>query len=415
MPDDLIGPYRLIARLGRGGMAEVYEAVDTSFADGPRVAVKLLSVAAARDPELLERFRRESRLAAQVRHPHVLPILGHGEIDGRPYIVMRLVEGTDFATEIRRGAVTIERAVSIVEQIAAALDATHEIGLRHRDVKPSNVLLEHDVRNGTDHAYLIDWGIAQPIDTSGAPPVTRIGHVVGTPQYIAPERLTAGSGSDHRADVYSLAVILYECLAGRPPFVDDEQHAILAAHVEDNPPALPTTVPAALRTVVVKGLAKDPDQRYQSAGDFAAAAHAALGTAKGHTFPYTAPDDDYLYFDSYPSDINLSDISIPLRNPARPPEMDPLRSPAGTGPWSGPISLSVGGGIGAIAGLVPFLHGDIEGWSVFVVMALLAVAGALLLWGVSQLFAHSRPHQQNLGPADTTRLDDPERLPSQRP
>jgi hypothetical protein len=187
---------------------------------------------------------------------------------------MQLVEGTDLASEIRKGPLEPRRAVIIVQQVAAALAAAHQEGLRHRDVKPSNILLVPGYERGRDHAWLFDWGIAQLIDITSAP-VTRNGQIVGTPSYIAPERLRGG-GSDHRADVYSLAVVLYECLVGRTPFDRDDVYAILSAHLHTKPPKLPSHLPDGLRAVVAKGLAKSPDERYGSAPAMAEAARAAL-------------------------------------------------------------------------------------------------------------------------------------------
>ncbi|ANZ41836.1 hypothetical protein BBK82_43805 [Lentzea guizhouensis] len=270
------GSYELQQLLGRGGMGEVYLAVNSRT--GRRVALKLLSNdEALRDPELARRFRLECRLAAQIDHPHVLPVYDYST-DDPPYFVMRYINGIDLASVIEQGPLAPERAVTIVEQIGSALDAAHREDLRHRDVKPSNVMLEPGARRGADHAWLFDWGIAQPIDTGGAPPVTRLDQIVGTPGYIAPERLQSGQKADHRADVYSLAVMLYECLAGRRPFVRDNDMGVLTAHVLDEPDPLPDHVPPALKQVVLKGLAKDREQRYQSAGELGAAARAAIDT-----------------------------------------------------------------------------------------------------------------------------------------
>ncbi|GAA2658711.1 serine/threonine protein kinase [Actinosynnema pretiosum] len=257
-------------------MGEVHIAEDTSR-DNRKVAIKLLPTDVLRDPELEERFRRECALAARIDHPNVLPVYDYS-VGARPYIVMRYVEGTDLATEVAKGPLPPERAVSVVEQVAAALDAAHRKALRHRDVKPSNVLLEQGARKGTDHAWLFDWGIAQPIT---APPITRLGQVVGTPHYIAPERLET-SASDHRADVYSLAVVLYECLAGRRPFDGDEVQ-VLMGHLKGEVPQLPADIPPAMQGVVERGLAKHPDDRHQSAGELAAAAREALEHSEVNT------------------------------------------------------------------------------------------------------------------------------------
>lgn len=268
---DSVGPYELAQKIGQGGMGEVWLALDTR--NDREVAIKLLAAQALTDPELQERFRRECRIAAKIWHPHILPVWDYSVV-GRPYIVMPFVEdGTDLATILNNGPIAPERAVNIIRQIASALDAAHRADLRHRDVKPSNIMVRPD--GGDEKALLFDWGIAQPVDASGAPPVTRLDQLVGTPAYIAPERLSDKVTPDHRADVYSLAVVLFECLAGRKPF-DGEDMAVLTAQVLRDPPPLPSHLPAGLQAVVARGLAKNPDERWQSAGEMGAAAQAAL-------------------------------------------------------------------------------------------------------------------------------------------
>ena len=270
---DQVGPYQLAQLIGRGGMGEVWLALDTR--NDREVAIKLLASQALTDPELQERFRRECRIAAKIWHPHILPVWDFS-VQGRPYIVMPFVEdGTDLASIINNGPIEPERAVNIVRQVASALDAAHRADLRHRDVKPSNIMVRPD--GGDETALLFDWGIAQPVDASGAPPVTRLDQLVGTPAYIAPERLSDRVTPDHRADVYSLAVVLFECLTGRKPF-DGEDMAVLTAQVVRDPPPLPGHLPTALGDVVARGLRKDPDERWQSAGELGNAAQRALPT-----------------------------------------------------------------------------------------------------------------------------------------
>lgn len=282
---DQVGPYQLAQLIGRGGMGEVWLALDSR--NDREVAIKLLASQALTDPELQERFRRECRLAAKIWHPHILPVWDFS-VQGRPYIVMPFVEdGTDLASIINKGPIEPERAVNIVRQVASALDAAHRADLRHRDVKPSNIMIRPD--GGDETALLFDWGIAQPVDASGAAPVTRLDQLVGTPAYIAPERLSDKITPDHRADVYSLAVVLFECLAGHKPF-DGEDMAVLTAQVLRDPPPLPGHLPAALRDVVAKGLVKDPDHRWQSAGEMGNAAQQALAYAAPPVRPTpTAP------------------------------------------------------------------------------------------------------------------------------
>ncbi|QUF05924.1 serine/threonine protein kinase [Actinosynnema pretiosum subsp. pretiosum] len=366
----------MIRLLGRGGMGEVHIAEDTSR-DDRKVAIKLIPTDVLRDPDLEERFRRECALAARIDHPNVLPVYDYS-VGARPYIVMRYVEGTDLATEVAHGPLSPQRAVSVVEQVAAALDAAHRKALRHRDVKPSNVLLEQGARRGTDHAWLFDWGIAQPIT---APPITRLGQVVGTPHYIAPERLET-SGSDHRADVYSLAVVLYECLAGRRPFDGDEVQ-VLMGHLKGEVPQLPPHVPPAMQKVVERGLAKHPADRYQSAGELAAAAHEAL------------------------------DEELPAPAPAPAPEPEPAPEPSRPrSPWTTPVVTGVlAGGVSLVA--TPFFL-DPPLWS----HPALAIAVALLTYAVtgnSPPPTPPEPTTKGPNPGDETRDVGSGGFPSPRP
>ena len=255
--DELFGPYRLDELIGRGGMGEVHRAFDTTRRR--RVALKVLSSDRASGAEFRERFRQELEIAAQLREPHVIPIHDHGEIDGRSYVDMRLVDGVDLDTVVARdGALIPERAVRIVAQVAGALDAAHAEGLVHRDVKPSNVLL---TGTGEEFAYLVDFGSAVP--EAGA--------------FTAPE-LFAGAGHDGRTDVYALACVLHKLLTGHRPFEADGFAAIRYAHLNVAPPrpSLHAGVPAGLDAVVARGMAKDPQDRFARAGELAAAALAVL-------------------------------------------------------------------------------------------------------------------------------------------
>jgi serine/threonine protein kinase len=279
--DSTFGPYRIEALLGRGGMGEVYRAHDT---DTDRtVALKVLPPHLAEDTEYQERFRRECRSAARLREPHIVPIHRFGEIDGRLYLDMRLVEGTDLATWLRtHGPMPPVAAVSVISQVAAALDAAHSEGLVHRDVKPSNVLLAGVHGPNVDReifAYLFDFGIARAQEGVGEDPaLTRAGTMPGSLAYIAPERF-AGVEGDPRADVYSLACVLHQALTGRPPFEGD-MATLMNAHLNAPPPRPSTTrpdLPSGLDQVVAQGMAKDPAQRTASAGALAAAARAEIG------------------------------------------------------------------------------------------------------------------------------------------
>lgn len=272
MTEETFGPYRIEQLLGRGGMGEVHRAYDTVH--DRFVALKRLSTGNHSDEEYRARFRREARIVARLREPHVIPIHAYGEIDGRLYLDMRLVEGSDLSDVIREGAVKPARAVRIVEQVASALDAAHADGLVHRDVKPSNILV-----TAGDFVYLVDFGIARSVSPS-ATGLTAAGTVVGTLDYMAPERFEGGP-VDGRADVYALACVLFACLTGRRPFIADGTAAQIWAHLYVAPPktsSLNPAVPAALDDVIAKGMAKKPADRYATAGAFARAAAQAATT-----------------------------------------------------------------------------------------------------------------------------------------
>lgn len=255
------GHYRLLELLGRGGMGEVWRAYDT---DSDRtVALKVLPMHLAEDQSFQDRFRREARTAAALTEPHVVPIHRFGEIDGRLYVDMRLIEGPDLATILNRGPVHPGRAVMIVEQVASALHAAHRAGLVHRDVKPSNVLVGEN-----DFAYLIDFGIARSTTDRG---VTSTGQVVGTFAYMAPERFSSRD-VDARSDVYSLACVLHECLTGRTPFGGNSLEEQLGAHLSAPPPRPSVAgrhIPVTFDGVIARGLAKDVRERYQTSVDLA--------------------------------------------------------------------------------------------------------------------------------------------------
>ena len=262
------GRYRMIELLGRGGMGEVWRAFDTAI--DRVVALKVLPAAFADDQVFQERFRREARAAAGLDEPHVVPIHDFGEIDGRLYVTMRLIDGRDVQTMLAGGPLEPARAVSIIEQIASALQAAHRIGLVHRDVKPSNILVAEE-----DFAYLIDFGIAHATGETG---LTATGNVIGSWAYLAPERLTEGL-TDPRADIYALTCVLHECLTGSQPFPSNSLEQQIAAHVSKPPPrpsVLCDTVPAELDTVIAKGMAKNPDERYSTTREMAQAARAAI-------------------------------------------------------------------------------------------------------------------------------------------
>lgn len=273
------GPYELKSLIGVGGMGEVYRAYDT--VKERMVAVKLLRTEIAADASFQERFRRESRVAARLQEPHVIPVHDFGEIDGVLYIDMRLVEGASVKELLRtNGPLTPVRATAIITQVAAALDAAHADGLVHRDIKPENVLLTPD-----DFAYLVDFGIAH---VGGEASVTMTGVLIGSSAYMAPERFSGGPVGP-AADVYALTCLLYEMLIGRPPYEAGDLRQLMSAHMfspAPRPSIMRRGIPRAFDDVVAKGMAKDAVDRYPSAGELAKAARVAAGSA---TAPASAP------------------------------------------------------------------------------------------------------------------------------
>jgi serine/threonine-protein kinase len=260
--------YRLSRRIAVGGMGEVWEAADTRL-DRP-VAVKVLKPELCGDAEFLHRFRTEARTTASLNHPGIAGVHDYGETAAIPdgpqdtaYLVMELVEGDPLAAIISRlGRLTPEATLDVLEQAGHALQAAHERGYVHRDVKPGNIMV-----GPTGVVKLTDFGIAKAAD---AAPVTRSGMVMGTAHYIAPEQALGGE-AEPASDVYSLAVVGYECLIGHRPFLSDNAVTVAMKHIRELPPPLPPDVPPQVRALIEATLVKDPRQRYRSGGEFAAA------------------------------------------------------------------------------------------------------------------------------------------------
>jgi YVTN family beta-propeller protein len=267
-----VGGYRIDQLIGRGGMGEVYRARDERL--GRNVALKILPSRLAEDDAFRERLVRESRLAASLDHPNVVPVYDAGEEDGHLYLAMRFVDGTDLKALLRReGALSPERAIAITAQIADALDAAHARGLVHRDVKPSNVLL--DQQGGREHAYLADFGLTQSV-SDGRPTE---GHLIGTVDYVAPEQVR-GEDVDGRADVYALGCLLFETLTGTLPFSGASDIAVIYAHLEQEPPSASERAPglsSAVDDVLARAMAKDRDGRQASCRELVDETRAALG------------------------------------------------------------------------------------------------------------------------------------------
>lgn len=262
------GKYRLLELLGRGGMGEVWRAYDAGT--DRQVALKILPAEISNNEVFQQRFRREAHSAARLNSPHLIPIHTYGEFHGQLFVDMRLIEGRDLEWVLARGPLPPARAVRIVDQVAKALHAAHREGLLHRDVKPSNILLEAD-----DFAYLIDFGIAR---AAGELALTATGDVVGTCHYMAPERFSPAQ-VDARSDIYSLACVLYECLTARYPFPGDTIAQQFEGHLRTPPPRPSSTnpgLPSGLDSVIARGMAKQPGDRYTTATDLARAAQQAL-------------------------------------------------------------------------------------------------------------------------------------------
>jgi serine/threonine-protein kinase len=258
-----IASYTLLEPIGHGGMAVVYRARQDSL--DRTVAVKILSENLAASTEFLERFRREARTAANLRHPNVITVFDFGQDErGVPYLVLEFIEGPTLA-DLMDAGLDDHRVADLLDQVAAGLDYAHGRGVIHRDVKPGNVLITEDGR-----AVLADFGLAWLLEGAH---LTLTGGVIGTPEYMAPEQAT-GDGIDHRADVYALGVMLYEMLAGDRPFAADTPIGVLLKHLQDPAPSIleaRTDLPFAVGEVVARALAKEPSERYSSAGELAQA------------------------------------------------------------------------------------------------------------------------------------------------
>ncbi|MFP5069343.1 protein kinase domain-containing protein [Pseudonocardia nantongensis] len=269
--------YRLDRRIAVGGMGEVWEAEDTRL--GRNVAVKVLKADLSDDPEFLHRFRIEARTVASLDHSGIAAVHDYGEDDGpagggrTAYLVMELVRGEPLSTRIGRGAIPADEALDILEQAARALQAAHERGFVHRDVKPGNILLRTD-----GVVKLTDFGIAKAAD---AVPVTRSGMVMGTAHYIAPEQ-ASGDEAGPAGDVYSLGIVGYECLAGMRPFRAESAVAVAMMQVRDDPPPLPGEFPERVRELIASVLVKDPEHRYADGAEFA---EAVAAVRRGHRPP----------------------------------------------------------------------------------------------------------------------------------
>ncbi|GAA4839685.1 hypothetical protein GCM10023201_31880 [Actinomycetospora corticicola] len=310
----VFGQYEIGELIGAGGMGQVHRAFDTRR--NRDVALKLLPESTSRDPIFQRRFRQESYAVAKLREPHVVPIHDYGEIDGRLFIDMRLVDGKPLAQVIEEtGPLGAERAVALVAQVAEALDAAHAEGLVHRDIKPSNILV-----TPSDFAYVVDFGLAHAAGHTRSW-ATVSGATLGTLDYMAPERFE-NREVDARTDVYALACVLFECLTAAKPFPGSDLPSQMYAHVYLSPRRPSEVVPGiddALDDVVVRGMAKDPAERYAGAGELARAARAALGASTSGPVPVPEPAPSVSAPASAPVPVAAgASVSAPPSAPAAP-------------------------------------------------------------------------------------------------
>jgi serine/threonine-protein kinase len=382
--------YRVESLLGRGGMSVVYLAEHIRL--GRKVALKVLAAPLAHDESYRERFIRESQRAADLDHPNVIPIYDAGEIeggdsDGLLYIAMRYVEGSDLRTILRRdGPLGVGKTIFVLDQIASALDAAHDRDLIHRDVKPSNIL----VAEPSEHVYLTDFGVAKQ---TTAPDLTRTGMFIGTVDYAAPEQIE-GLALDGRVDVYALGCMLYECLAGRPPFDREAEVAVMHAHLTTPPPKLTDVqpdLPKGLDRVIAKAMAKSRDDRFSTAPELVDAAQAAVvqrrstGTQRVEEHvdvavppPAEARDDAA----PAPPTPPPEPVAAPLPPAAEPSPAEPGAAEPVPAPVSAPAAAAEAPGVSAPA--PPSRGRRAPGW---VATALLVAAAALASGLVAYLVA----------------------------
>ncbi|MCA9949459.1 MAG: serine/threonine protein kinase [Anaerolineales bacterium] len=266
-----LGPYQVIEPLGEGGMAAVYKGYQPGV--DRYVALKVLPKRLAEDPEFIGRFQQEAKILAQLQHPHILPVFDYGESEGYTYIVMPFIQGGTLADLLHGYSIPLAQTTTIISQIADALDYAHNKGLIHRDIKPSNVLIDE-----SGNCLLTDFGIAKLFSSTSK--FTSTGGIIGTPNYMSPEQ-GQGHKTDKRSDVYSLGVMLYELVTGRVPYTAETPIATVIKHMLDPLPAprqINSAIPESVEQVILRALAKDPVNRFPTAGDLATALQAATGT-----------------------------------------------------------------------------------------------------------------------------------------
>ncbi len=270
---DVVGGYRIEAVLGSGGMATVYRAHHERL--GRQVAIKVMHANFTADADFLARFEREARIVASLEHPNIVPVYDFDEDDGSPYLVMKYIQGETLKARFQRGAPTLTDIITLTDAIAGALDYAHQQGVLHRDVKPSNVILD-----ANDTPYLTDFGLARM--TASGDSTMSVGMIIGTPNYVSPEQASGTAPVTASTDVYSLGVMLFEMVVGRVPFDADTPYATIHKHIYE-PPPLPSElnpeVPVQVEQVLLRALEKDPGQRYATPVELATAFKAAVDQA----------------------------------------------------------------------------------------------------------------------------------------
>ena len=325
-PGTMFAGYRIEGMLDRGGMGVVYRATDEDLSR--TVALKIIAPEHTQNPDAVRRFKAEARLAASLEHPNIVPIHRGGEYRGVLYLAMRFVPGTNLRHVIDGDQLSLDRVQRIITAVASALDAAHDGGLVHRDVKPANILLSG--KDDHEHVYLTDFGLTKRLGSQGS--LTRTGAWVGTPDYVAPEQIKAGP-VDGRADIYSLGCVLYEMLTGQVAYPKDNDMAKLWAHVQD-----PCPMPSTRRTdlvssfddVVARATAKEPEDRFQRASELAVAVDAAvadqraqLGSAGLQATRAAGADVSFGEHDVFLAEPTRSAEPVPPI-PAPPPSLEPV-------------------------------------------------------------------------------------------
>ncbi|NTW08801.1 MAG: serine/threonine protein kinase, partial [Anaerolineaceae bacterium] len=255
--NDYVGTYLLIEQQGQGGMATVFKAYHAAL--DRYVALKVMHTAFTEDPTFLERFQREALVVAKLDHPHIVPIFDYSNEEGRPYLVMKYIEGVTLKEKLKKFRPTYREMLPIIEDVGSALTYAHELGIVHRDVKPSNVLISKEGK-----VYLTDFGLARMAQVSTT--TLTSDQMIGTPQYISPEQATSSPNLDYRTDIYSFGVLIYEMVVGQVPFNADTPFAIIHDHIYTPlplPSILNPSCPESIERVLLKALAKDPSDRYK--------------------------------------------------------------------------------------------------------------------------------------------------------